>query len=269
MIRARTVVSEVLNAIGAERSVNDACVVKCADGADYVTKIPRHRQFENELLGHAVATRLELPVADCAAISISADVIESSPLLRSRSYKPGEHFGSLCMPECDAFPAKFDLLREISEYDLAALYSVYAFDELIHNNDRKSTDLLRSNAGCGTSRFQVVLIDHGHAFTGPDWTCAILAKQQIKTFCHHEDWIFRGLRDLETGRIAAQNIAQQISQRPSIFADSIEEVRAFRPFSPEDAKGMQVFLESRGAIIEQLVAVCLGRCLTPGSGQPC
>ena len=158
-----------------------SCLMRCADGFFYVVKPLNNPQaphsgriLVNEMLGTRLAARIGLPVPPCAAIEVTAELIELSSDLRiqlggrSVPWPPGLHFGSR-YPGHPARTVVHDLLpdeqlREVENLDdfLCALCA----DKLACNVNCRQAIFLPAHNGPG---YRAVFIDQGFYFGAGDW----------------------------------------------------------------------------------------------------
>jgi hypothetical protein len=150
-------------------------MVRCRDGSmvmAFLKDIPL-RQFANELLAAVIGLRLGLPIPRPIVALVSPDVIPAihNPLAATEDFIV---FGSadagsrpILQVLRDAGAAAAEIFERLSKW--SQLGELYGFDTWIANVDRHRGNLLFGG------RDEVWLIDHGHSFTGPDWTAGDLA----------------------------------------------------------------------------------------------
>lgn len=155
-----------------KQTMNSPHVIDCSNGKKYVVK-PRatDKQFANEVLAIALARVLDIPHADAAFVAID-DLFRSSSPEAAQKYIAGVHFGSEFESKSWTFdnPAPGVARAEISNLD--DLYKVVAFDELVANTDRRGNpgNNMVVQVSTQSPRYKYVAIDHGHIFTGHNWT---------------------------------------------------------------------------------------------------
>ena len=125
-------------------------------------------QLSNELLAHALAQHVGLPIPDCYIGLVRPSVLDvtKGPILPdgarlvfvSADVKVPNLTHRLVTTDPLAHAA---LLAEVA--NRADLGRLYAFDAWIANIDRHQGNLLFGGPG------EAWLIDHGHSFTGPTW----------------------------------------------------------------------------------------------------
>lgn len=125
------------------RGVNPAHYIECSDRRTYVTKMHgKDRQYANELLGHAMASHLNIPTPSCAVVTMTDAFLQRFPGVKAH-YRPCKYFGSYVDPDFrPASMTRDDFAANVGAQNLAAMYDLLAFDQLIYNNDRKIGDLL-------------------------------------------------------------------------------------------------------------------------------
>jgi hypothetical protein len=198
--------------------------IECEDGYHYAVKpTGTDRQFVNELLGLSLGTLIDVPLFDAALITLTTDFLEAAPEIKKR-YAAGIHLGSRVPSE------PFTNFKNISPAlatsylrNVDALYRLAMFDELIANVDRAGNqgNLVAVERYPSPPKYDFVAIDHGFAFTGPDWTVDALEK-------HLPDPVYPVLdvlRDLLVSRVALVADATHVAGLASRYADAVNTAR--------------------------------------------
>ena len=139
------------------------------DGQQYVVKFKGNfqgpRVLANELIASRLAQMLQLPIAEFQVVRVPQIFIDFEPDMARRPFIGGLQFGSLFYANALASPTQ-TMLGHLDNPTLLA--SIVVFDHLINNWDRSCHgDNVLFLPG---SPPQLLLIDHGHAFLGPEWT---------------------------------------------------------------------------------------------------
>ena len=156
-------------------------LIECDDNHYYIVKFYGNPQganvLANELLGSVLASSVGLPVAVPALVSVSATFLAENPQLdfstaQGQAFpESGIHFGSRLVGETSGpyrpipYLGHFQVSRVVN---CSAFLGMYLFDLWTRHQDRRQALLLPSR---GSFSFDVVFIDNGHLFGGPDWTC--------------------------------------------------------------------------------------------------
>lgn len=131
----------------------------------YVKLLPT-KQLINEAVAANLGKAIGLPIPDSYLVSVSRADYPHSKMLQDNNLDSAIAFGAASI----GFP---DLKRRLIQMGDAAIQMLkttwtgwqhaMAYDEWIANSDRHAGNLLIGTAG------EVWLIDHSHAFTGPNW----------------------------------------------------------------------------------------------------
>ncbi|MCM2533018.1 hypothetical protein NDK43_12250 [Neobacillus pocheonensis] len=212
-----------------------AQLFRCNDGNIYVVKVmsnPRGRRaLFNELVSYQLGGLLNLPIAKGQIIVFSKDIFNDPYLLDEMGIQEGPHFGSLFIKNASSFSLdKLPFCENIS-----MLPEMIVFDHWITNFDRWSEP--QNLLVVGKEQYKLVLIDHAHAFNGPDWTIGSLIYwtkntdiiwggiyQEFVPFIDNEDPFALALKKLEA--ITNEEIAAAFGKNlPSEWQVSKEEVK--------------------------------------------
>ena len=168
-----------------------AHLLRASDGACYAVKFqhnPQHRRILiNEWIARAVFHQLRIATPEVAVIDLTAEFIREHPDLHIRladrmtQPEPGWHFGSRYPGDPDQM-AIYDFLPQRT---LAAVANLHDFrgalvaDRWLGNADARQCVFFRArvrqwapSVAAHGSRvdFVALMIDHGFAFNGPEWT---------------------------------------------------------------------------------------------------
>jgi hypothetical protein len=153
-------------------------LVRANDGKHYVVKMADNPDgpnvLANEHMGSLIARAVGLPVAEAKGILLSDSFIDNHPdlwfELQSGKRRPekGLHFGSLLVGQTSGAerpteyisPSRVNLIT-----NREAFLGMYLLDVWANHQDNRQA-ILRSRSNNGQ---EVVFIDHGHMFGGPDW----------------------------------------------------------------------------------------------------
>jgi hypothetical protein len=162
-----------------QRTASQPHVLSCDDGQEYVFKPLRNcdvnRTLVNESVAGEIAEILGVRVPGLAHIQISADLVARSSELVSLGTVAGMYLG------CRLLPLAFDLYKMNPGPDLANMIEnpedaigIIVVDIYAWNTDRNNPGNLLVEP-VAAHRYRLYAIDHGHCFSGPNWTDAGLA----------------------------------------------------------------------------------------------
>ena len=145
-----------------------AQLFRCSDGKIYVVKVMLNptgkRALFNELVAYRLGALLSLPVAYGQVIVFSKNRFSDPNLFDQMGIQEGPHFGSLFMEGATSYSSdKLPYCKNIYK-----LPDLIVFDNWISNFDRKREP--QNLLIVGKKTYEFVLIDHAHAFNGPNWT---------------------------------------------------------------------------------------------------
>jgi hypothetical protein len=161
------------------RGGSQSILVQANDGKYYVVKMTGNPQgantLANEYLGSLIAKSVGLPVAEGGGIYLSDSFIDSYPdmwfYLQSERRRPdkGLHFASLLVGQTSGHerPTEYispSRIHMITNRD--AFLGMYILDVWANHQDHRQAILRRASNDCTQ---EVVFIDHGHMFGGPEW----------------------------------------------------------------------------------------------------
>jgi hypothetical protein len=189
----------------------------CAeDGEVYHLKLPTPTTphvLLNEVLGVTLAGLVGLNPAPSALIDVTENI---RPLDNLNAYaEPGTYFGSQWLDDYVELD-KGHLNANAPAQFVHKLYELLAFDLLVLNGDRKFRDLLYLRGSDPHSR-DLVIVDHGNALCGANWTEKHLdANHSTPLAPGQSGWAYRYLTDTKSARIAARQIANALE--PKLYA---------------------------------------------------
>lgn len=159
-------------------------------------------QLCNELLAHCMARAMGLPVPDCYLGLVRPGILDVTKAPETQDASRLVFVSVDVKVPNVAYrlqgasrQALQGLLEDIAKWD--ALGGLYAFDSWIANIDRHRGNLLFGGAG------EFWLIDHGHSFTGPNWT-----PDQLKPDSEYKNRLSEWL----TGALTAEQKRQRASE---------------------------------------------------------
>jgi hypothetical protein len=202
----------------------------------------------NELLGVMLAAVANLHPAPSALVDVTdVSLIDNC----GNPVESGTHFGSRWLVDygelpdhCADAPAMHDML-----------YTLLAFDLLIMNGDRKHRDLL-SRIGSVVVTNDSIIVDHGNALTGANWTPGNLAKNHAALLDPIGGGVYNRLTAEVAARQAARRIADSIASKLSDVLDLLFQVQAEvqpgHPLSDEERCAVVAFLNARTTHLEDL-----------------
>lgn len=136
----------------------------------YVKLLPV-KQLVNEIVCSVLGRSIGLPIPEGFLVAVLRDDYPDSPGLQANDLNDALGFGVVSLPHPD-------LRRRVKAQGVTVIdqfirswtgwREAMTFDEWVANRDRNQGNLLVGAEG------DVWLIDHGHAFTGPNWTAADL-----------------------------------------------------------------------------------------------
>lgn len=156
---------EVINT-GASKPI----IVECFNNKKYVLKYLGNRQSDkiliNELVCCRLAKQLGILVPEVNIIYIPEELIEIEPILQKLKIPSGLHFGSMYDKDTSSFTGE-NSLKNVKNKEV--IPRIIAFDYWVGNDDRTGN---LGNLLIGTSKNgnNIITIDYGSAFNGPDWT---------------------------------------------------------------------------------------------------
>jgi hypothetical protein len=145
-----------------------AQLFRCSDGNTYVVKVMSNpigrKALFNELVSYRLGRLLNLSLAEGRVIVFSKKFFNDPNFLDKMGIQEGPHFGSLFIKSTSRYSS--DTLPFCK--NLQMLPEMIVFDHWITNYDRRVEP--QNILVVGKKPYELVLIDHAHAFNGPDWT---------------------------------------------------------------------------------------------------
>ena len=212
-----------------------AQLFRCSDGNIYVVKLMSNpvgkKALFNELLSYRLGRLLNLSLAAGEIVVFSRERFSNPALLDEMGIQDGPHFGSLYIE--NALEYRSDMLPYCTNSNM--LPEIIVFDHWITNYDRRLEP--QNLLAVGEGPYELVLIDHAHAFNGPDWTIDAIIPwtygdniiwgriyQEFVPFMDNEDPFGSALDKLES--ITDQEIASAFGKDlPPEWQVSKEEVK--------------------------------------------
>ena len=191
------------------------------DGRQYVVKFKGNQQgprvLPNELLAARLAVLLGVPVVEFEIVRVPQAFIDGEPDMARFPFVGGLQFGSRYYENAFANPTK-SMMAKLNNPQLFGL--IVVFDHLINNWDRASHGdnvlYIRNDPD------HLLLIDHGHAFQGPEWTVDVLRNTALPVEPLF-GFFYRFLADLMVGDVFSEPLARieslQREQIESLFID--------------------------------------------------
>jgi hypothetical protein len=168
-----------------------AHLLEADDGGFYVTKFlenPQHRRIlVNEWVSAVLLRYLNLPCASADVVVLTEEFLAREAELyiqlgsRRLPVRPGWHFGSRYPVPPDK-QAVYDYLPDsllAATANLPDFLGMLVFDKWVGNADSRQSVFFRANLRPWLKRddlhpaqkgFVALMIDHGYAFDGPNWT---------------------------------------------------------------------------------------------------
>lgn len=145
-----------------------AQLFRCSDGNNYIVKVMSNpmgrRALFNELISYRLGRLLDLPLAKGRIIVFSKKKFNDPNWLEEMGISEGPHYGSLFIENVSEYSSdKLPYCKNIH-----ILPEIIVFDHWITNYDRRLEP--QNILVVGKKPYKLVLIDHAHAFNGPDWT---------------------------------------------------------------------------------------------------
>jgi hypothetical protein len=149
-----------------------AQLFRCSDGNIYVVKVMSNpmgrRALFNELVSYRLGRLLNLSLAKGRIIVFTKKIFNNPKLLDEMGIHEGPHFGSLFIKNANSYTSdKLPFCKNIH-----MIPEMIVFDHWITNYDRRQE--AQNILVVGKNPYELVLIDHADAFTGPDWTIKCL-----------------------------------------------------------------------------------------------
>ncbi len=204
-----------------EGSGSKAQLILFDDGHEYVVKFKGNQQgprvLANELVASRLAVLLGVPVVEFEIVRVPQAFIDAEPDMARYPFVGGLQFGSRFYENAFANPTK-SMMAKLNNPQLFGL--IIVFDHLINNWDRANHGdnvlYIRNDPDC------LLLIDHGHAFQGPEWTVEVLRSTALPVEPLF-GFFYRFLADLMEGDVFSEPLARieslQREQIESLFSD--------------------------------------------------
>lgn len=223
--------------------------VSTRDGA-YLLKLPTSGApwvTFNELLGAAIV-RLAggIPCAPSALVDVPLGFRVQDNL--GQIVEPGQYFGSLLLTGYRALIP--DFAAALSADFAESLYALFAVDVLIYNVDRKLPDVMfeGEEPKAGAS----VVVDHGNALSGADWTVKRLEERRDCGFdVQDRRLIYCDMTDERQAQKAARRLVALLADR---LMPAVEIVCSCYPLNPAYYEAVAAFLQHRGQNLQRLLA---------------
>lgn len=201
------------------------------------------KELSNELIAAAFATLLGLPIPDAFLAVVPPGVLYAT---KGPTTRDGQQlvFASVA---ANAQSLRFRLQNSLSADQLALLRDLtewpqlghlYAFDAWIANIDRNVGNLLYAG------KDKVWIIDHGHCFSGPNWSPSNLDPK--KTYRHRlKEWLTSTMATAKRADVAqsASSFCMQIGKIP--VSKTIGSSGAVPISIASDIKSLDRFLNDR------------------------
>jgi hypothetical protein len=159
----------------ASRGVTQPKFFHCDDNNVYLIKFNHPTNFNrillNEFFAYGLAVELGLPIPEMKLINVSSQLCSLFPHVSGLT--PGIKIGFL-KEEIEDNTTSSGILKEpyITLFEKITnpeiFPSIIAFDCLIHNQDRTNNDGNFILTHSGYNSYYMKIIDHGHAFFGPE-----------------------------------------------------------------------------------------------------
>ncbi|CAA6604290.1 conserved hypothetical protein [Rhodospirillaceae bacterium LM-1] len=228
------------------RNINDTWlgVLDLADGTNIhaVLKDIYPKEMANELIGASLAIALGLPVPRIFLAAAKPDVLPAEKALS------GKGFRVLFASELKGTPSLMQYWTGVGEQlpqsmlealiSWAQCGSAFAFDTWAANVDRNIGNLLFGGPN------DIWLIDHGHIFTGQNWSGSHL-KADSEYRNRMSEWLTPKFRGTQKGPLLRGIINMHESAQIMDIDGIISASRALEILTPEDAKAMLTFLKDR------------------------
>lgn len=202
-------------------SGSKAQLIQFDDGHEYVVKFKGNLQgprvLPNELLASRLAVLLGVPVVEFEIVRVPQAFIDAEPDMYRFPFVGGLQFGSRYYGNAFANPTK-SMLAKLNDPQMFGLIMV--FDHLINNYDRANHGdnvlYIRDNPD------YLLLIDHGNAFQGPEWTVPVLRNTALPVQPLF-GFFYRYLADLMVGDVFSESLVRienlQRGQIESLLTD--------------------------------------------------
>ncbi len=208
-----------------EGGASQPCIMSVIDEqgdflpSDYVVKVYRRSNRINtyhEVFGSILAKELELQTPNSALISVPKsilDEIRKHPKYQNWDIDAGVYFGCEYLPNATSFNPNFPL----SQYELWNLQSIFAFDVLIRNFDRRT-----EKPNLLSFKEDLFVIDHEMAFA------TIKGSIPFEIYLTLENWRF--IINSDNGGHVLRLFLKEINKKNKVeFAEFFEFFRTLQP----------------------------------------
>lgn len=161
-----------------EAGISRPSLVSCDDRQSYVVKFcgfqVHPKMLFNDYVCSRLAQRLGIPVPDVRIVYIPRELIDMDEYLSVNRIKEGYHFGSHFIKDSTEFFGPLQIGRAAN---LNKVADIIAFDIWVNNDDRANNpgNLLVTSENPS----QIMAIDYGNSFCGPDWDDAELIHGEL------------------------------------------------------------------------------------------
>ncbi len=212
----------------------------------FVVKSKQNRQgpkvLVNELVSVFLALNLLLPCPKATLVNVSPEFIEANQAVLS-TFSPGLHFGSEYHGSDESkVTSTFDSQTIKQAHNFNELADIMAFDVWTANTDRTLSNLI-------SYENQILMIDHGHSFTGPDWTAPSLRASVNNSYGWQQP-----LKEFVNRDLLNEQIKRIKSLDPAIIQAAIDEEPDEWGLTSDDKNSLLEFLIHRQTAIEELLA---------------
>lgn len=232
-------------------------IFTCSDKNDYFIKfhgLPGQAQMViNELVAYKLAKHLSLPTLEAEIINVPAALIENDPTLSKLGLKAGLHFGTKHKTSLAQAPLS-GVIGLASNHHV--IPGIIGFDHWINNGDRcgKDGNILIEKTTDG--QYNIIIIDHGHAFSGPQWTPEqLLALSDfVQPLPVRGTAVYGQLATYVIGTAPFGKIIDDIlSIEVKVILQIANEVPEEWGFSEPHKKALATFLEKRRTILQSSI----------------
>jgi hypothetical protein len=208
---------------------------------------PEHKGIPS---GEMFSEVLACSLAPLLGISVPPHAMVDVPTEMFPTFNEGPCFGSLCMSEeFEPIEVNSHVVTTLSEYDELAVYSLFTFDILILNPDRKAEDLLRSITSAVRPR-RFLAIDHSNTFCHSHWDAKSLHEDVGECTTYKDKRLaFSGL----PYRTSAAEAVARITLKPIDFQSLVHDAAATVPIGKSNEEAASDFLQARFKSLPELV----------------
>jgi len=225
-----------------EAGGSNSQLLECKEGK-FVVKFKQNPQgprvLVNELISALLAATLLLLCPKAAVVSAAPEFIENNRTTLS-TFSSGLHFGSEYLGGDESKVTSTYNEQTIKQaHNFNDLAGIMAFDVWVANTDRSFANIISYES-------RILMIDHGHAFTAPNWTA-----QTLRAGINNSSaWPLKNFVNRDQ---LSEQIEKIRSLDPADIQAAIDQVPEEWGLTSDDKSALFEFLTHRQLIIEDLL----------------